>query len=168
MIHDTWWWWHMLANLSVPIDPSLSSSHARGEGFKKTIWILNLVIYQFFDENFLGNLGNGHSHHSLLCEELGEGVTVFRPPSIHAMQHLVKHILHLQLNLFLCKKVKTSKPISAETKGGDMVLADLMSENTNLDKLVPVCTTWLTQSNVGVKQMSSDFLGCKLLAQICC
>ena len=102
--------------------------------------------FEFGNHNFFENLGNGHPDHSLLGEELGKSLTVFRPPSVHAMQHLVEHILNLQLNLFLGGGALTSKPIAAETNGEDMIPADLVRENTNLDKLEPLCTTLPTQS----------------------
>ena len=51
----------------------------------------------------------------------------------------------------LDKKV-TSNPISADTKGGDMVPAVLMCENTNLEKLVctnnPILVKYLSGGNV--------------------
>ena len=43
------------------------------------------------------NLGKGHFHHCILSEQLGKSFTVFRFSSIHALQHLVKRILHLEI-----------------------------------------------------------------------
>ena len=43
------------------------------------------------------NLSKGHFHHCILSEQLGKSFTVFRFSSIHALQHLVKRILHLEI-----------------------------------------------------------------------
>ena len=64
------------------------------------------------------NLGNGHPDHGLLSEELSKGLTVLRSSSIHALEHFVKHILHLHFAITLDRMEGwrvTSKPISAET-----------------------------------------------------
>ena len=104
-----------------------------------------LTNFEFGKKKFLKNLDNRHPDHSLFSEQLGKGLTVFRPPSVHAMQHSVKRVLHLHWSCNLVSFLDnwvTSKPISAETRGGDMVPAELMCENTNPDKLVPsTCTT---------------------------
>ena len=86
------------------------------------------------------NLGNGHPDHGLLSEELSKGLTVLRSSSIHALEHFVKHILHLNFAITLDRREEwrvTSKPISAETLGEHMVPAGLPCEN--LEKLVCWC-----------------------------
>ena len=42
-------------------------------------------------------LSKGHFYHCILSEQLGKSFTVFRFSPIHALQHLVKRILHLEL-----------------------------------------------------------------------
>ena len=43
------------------------------------------------------NLSKGHFHHCILSEQLGKSFTVFRFSTVHALQHLVKRILHLEI-----------------------------------------------------------------------
>ena len=42
-------------------------------------------------------LSKGHFYHCILSEQLGKSFTVFRFSPIHALQHLVKRILHLEI-----------------------------------------------------------------------
>ena len=46
------------------------------------------------------NLSNGHPDNRLLSEELGKALAILRSASIHALEHPMEHILHLQFNVF--------------------------------------------------------------------
>ena len=78
-------------------DLSLSATHVEGKinhNAKSLSWSVSKTLRRL-DFKFT-NLSKGHFHHCILSEQLGKSFTVFRFSSIHALQHLVKRILHLE------------------------------------------------------------------------